>query len=77
MRARADKLEIETQSVRKERIPLSIILEEEDKIFKFIAGTLKANCDKTLTRELINEIFAEFRDMPTRLGWDLPPTDST
>jgi predicted TIM-barrel enzyme len=35
----------------------------DNEIFQAIAGVIKANCDRTLTRDLINEIFSQFRQI--------------
>lgn len=70
MKERADKLELENQCTRRERIPLQIVSDTEDQVFKAIAGIIKAS---GLPVDAVNEIFAQFRDIPKRLGWDLPP----
>jgi hypothetical protein len=54
---------------RKERIPLEVVTSVNNEVDMAIAGIIKANVDKVLTRELINEIFSQFRNIPESLGW--------
>jgi hypothetical protein len=49
--------------VRKERIPLDDAEEAQDRALQNCGGILKAHENKTLTAELIQEIFSEFRNM--------------
>ena len=66
MRGRADKLEIETQTMRKERIPLDVVKQVNDECFQAIAGIIKAS---GLPPDKVNEMFEQLRDIPNRLGW--------
>ena len=56
-------MRLQNEIIRKERIPLDDVRKVDNEIFQAIAGILKANCDKMLTRELINEIFSQFRQI--------------
>jgi hypothetical protein len=58
---KALQVRLQNEITRKERIPIEDVLEVNNRIFQSIAGTLKANRDKVLTFEKINEMFAEFR----------------
>jgi phage terminase Nu1 subunit (DNA packaging protein) len=70
IRERATKLELENQCMRKERIPLDVVAEIDNEVYMAIAGILKSNVDRVLTREVINEIFEQFRNIPETLGWE-------
>jgi phage terminase Nu1 subunit (DNA packaging protein) len=61
LREKADKLTLENEVTRKERIPIEDCSDIYQKVFQFVAGTLKANRDKVLTEPLINEMFADIR----------------
>ena len=60
---------IREEVLRKERIPIQIVLDEMDSLFQGMAATLKAAKGKTLTIELINDIFDKFRSVPAKLKW--------
>lgn len=55
------QVKVQTEILRKTRIPIDDILEVNNRVFQSIAGTLKANLNKVLTMEKINEMFAEMR----------------
>jgi hypothetical protein len=40
-----------------------------DQVFRTMAAIIKSKCDKVLTVEVINELFAELRSFPDRLNW--------
>jgi hypothetical protein len=61
--------EVREQELRKQRIPIQDALNIMDEVFQSLAATLKAASGKTLTSELINELFDKFRAAPSRLGW--------
>jgi hypothetical protein len=60
------QVKVQTEILRKTRIPLADVLEIDNRVFQSIAGTLKANLNKLLTIEKINEMFAEFRGATAR-----------
>jgi hypothetical protein len=60
---------IRAEDLRKTRIPIAIVLQVHDEILQAIAATLKAAKGKTLTSELINELFDKFRSAPAKLKW--------
>src|SRR6266699_3146149 len=60
---------VREEVLRKERIPIQIVLDEMDAVFQAMGATLKAAKGKTLTRELINDIFDKFRSVPAKLKW--------
>lgn len=52
------------EEIQKTRIPHDVVEHVDDITFQSIAASLKAAQGKVLTAELINELFARFRDMP-------------
>ncbi len=58
---------IREEVLRKERIPIQIVLDTMDEIFQAIGATLK-NC-KELNPARVNELFAKFREAPKKLKW--------
>jgi hypothetical protein len=68
--ARKQQIDLDMQITRKERIPLDVVAEVDNQVCMAIAGILKSNVDKVLTREVINEIFEQFRNIPESLGWE-------
>src|SRR5262249_5094554 len=67
--ARKQQIDLDMQITRKERIPIDVIREVDNEVHMAIAGILKAHVDKVLTRDFINEIFEQFRNIPESLGW--------
>ena len=57
------------EHLRKQRIPIQIVLDTMDEIFQAMGATLKAAEGKTLTTERINELFEKFRSIPAKLKW--------
>ena len=62
-----EEIELDMQVKRKARIPLELIEQVNDRTFSGIAGTLKANSGKVLTEDLINDLFAELREIGAAL----------
>jgi hypothetical protein len=60
---------VREQVLRKTRIPIEIVTQVIDEVFQSMAATLKAASGKTLSPELINELFDEFRSIPAKLKW--------
>jgi hypothetical protein len=58
---------VREEVLRKERIPIQIVLDEWDSVFQAIAAILK-NC-KELSPSRVNEIFEKFRNVPKQLKW--------
>ena len=58
---------IREEILRKERIPIQIVLDTMDEIFQAIGATLK-NC-KELSPARVNELFTKFREAPKKLKW--------
>ena len=56
-------------AVRKERIPLELVISIHDQTLQAMVATLKAAKGKTLDIDLINQILAEFRAIPGKLKW--------
>jgi hypothetical protein len=68
-RSQASLNAVREEDLRKQRIPIQIVLDTMDEIFQSIAATIKASKGKTLTIELINELFDKFRSAPAKLNW--------
>ena len=66
-RSQAALNKIREENLRKERIPIQIVLDTMDEIFQAIGTTLK-NC-KELSPARVNELFAKFREAPKKLKW--------
>jgi phage terminase Nu1 subunit (DNA packaging protein) len=64
---KALQVRLQNEITRKERIPIEDVLDINNRIFQAIAGTLKANVNKLLTQEHLNEMFAALRDAGDRL----------
>ena len=60
---------VREEVLRKTRIPIEIVTQVMDEIFQSMAATLKAARGKTLSLELINQLFDEFRSIPAKLKW--------
>ena len=60
---------IREENLRKERIPVQLVLDGMDAVFQAMGATLKAAKGKTLTSKLINDIFDKFRAVPRKLKW--------
>ena len=66
-RSQAALNKVREEVLRKERIPIQIVLDTMDEIFQAIGATLK-NC-KELSPARVNELFAKFREAPKKLKW--------
>ena len=71
--ARKQQIDLDMELMRKKRIPLDVVTAVNNEVDLAIAGILKSNVDKVLTREVINSIFEQFRNIPESLGWEVEP----
>jgi hypothetical protein len=55
---------IRAEDLRKTRIPIQVVEDVMDEVFQAMGATLKAAKGKTLTIELINDLFDKFRTVP-------------
>src|SRR5215471_5636510 len=60
--AKTRQIEIDVEIKRGSRIPLSVVAQTDMEVFTMFAATLKANHNKVLTQEIINEIFEGIRN---------------
>ena len=60
---------VKEEDLRKQRIPRQLVLDEMDAVFQTVGATLKNAKGKTLTSELINDLFDKFRAVPSQLKW--------
>ncbi len=60
---------IRAEDLRKTRIPIGLVLQSLDQLFQSMGATIKAAKGKTLSGELINELFDKFRAAPSKLKW--------
>src|SRR5438876_5885091 len=58
---------IREENLRKERVPLQLVLDEMDSLFQAMGAILKNV--KELSPSRINEIFQKFREVPSKLKW--------
>jgi len=58
---------IKEEQLRKERVPLQLVLDEMDSLFQAIGAILKNT--KELDADRVNEIFQQFREIPSKLKW--------
>jgi hypothetical protein len=68
-RSQAALNKVREENLRKQRIPIELVIETHDQVLQAMAATLKAAKGKVLTVELINSIFADFRAIPAKLRW--------
>lgn len=61
--ARKQKLEIEMEVLRKERIPLEDLNLINDEAYQNVSALLKANVNKPLTEELVGDMFTALREI--------------
>jgi len=59
--------EIRADELSKTRIPIQDVLDVMDEVFQSMGATLKAAKGKTLSLELINQLFDKFRAAPRKL----------
>jgi hypothetical protein len=60
--AKEKEIVLDMEIKRGSRVPLEDVLQSDTEIFQMFAGTLKANHNKLLTQEVINEIFETLRN---------------
>ena len=68
-RSQAALNKVREETLRKQRIPLDLVISVHDQVLQAMSATLKAAKDKVLTVDLINQIFADFRAIPAKLKW--------
>ena len=68
-RSQAALNKVREENLRKQRIPIELVIETHDQVLQAMSATLKAAKGKVLTVELINSIFADFRAIPAKLRW--------
>lgn len=66
LRGRADKVELENECTRKERIPMDIVRDVNDSVEQEIAAIIKTS---GLSTADCNRIYEQLRDIPNRLKW--------
>ena len=66
-RSQAALNKIREENLRKERVPLQLVLDEMDSLFQEIGAILKNT--KELSAVRVNEIFQKFREIPGKLKW--------
>jgi hypothetical protein len=60
---------VREEVLRKQRIPIELVLSIHDQTLQAMAATLKALNGKVLTAEIISNIFQDFRAIPSKLKW--------
>jgi hypothetical protein len=68
-RSQAALNKVREEVLRKQRIPIELVLSIHDQTLQAMASTLKAAKGKVLTVELINQTFSDFRAIPAKLRW--------
>jgi hypothetical protein len=68
-RSQAALNKVREEELRKQRIPIDLVLSIHDQTLQAMVATLKAAKDKTLTADLINELLGKFREIPAKLKW--------
>jgi hypothetical protein len=68
-RSQAALNKVREEELRKVRIPIDLVMSILDQTLQAMAATLKAAKGKVLTVELINNIFEDFRAIPSKLKW--------
>ena len=66
-RSQAALNKVREEVLRKERVPLQLVLDEMDSLFQGIGAILKNT--KELSAVRVNEIFQKFREIPSKLKW--------
>jgi hypothetical protein len=61
LKSEREMIELQMQITRGERLPIVDVAQSEKMVLGMIRGTLIANHNKVLTKEILNEIFAEWR----------------
>lgn len=65
--ARKQQIDLQNEVLRKERIPLEVVEQINQEAFANMAAMLKAHTGKTLTEELINDIYTQHRDIADKV----------
>jgi hypothetical protein len=65
----AELNQLRAELIAKQRIPIDLVTSTLDQTLQAMAAILKAAKGKVLTVELINNIFADFRAIPSKLNW--------
>jgi hypothetical protein len=65
--ARKQQIDLQNEVLRKERVPLETLEQINEEAFANVAAMLKAQTGKTLTEELINDIYSQFRDIAAKV----------
>lgn len=65
--ARKQQIDLQNEVLRKERVPLETLEQINEEAFANVAAMLKAQTGKTLTEELINDIYGQFRDIAAKV----------
>jgi len=68
-RSQAALNKVREETLRKQRIPLDLVISVHDQVLQAMSATLKAHVGKTMTVESVNAIFEDFRAIPSRLKW--------
>jgi|SRR5207247_6120557 len=58
---------VKEEELRKERVPLQLVLDEMDALFQAMGAILKNT--KELSTVRVNEIFQKYREIPGKLKW--------
>ena len=64
--ARTERVRLQNEITRKERIPLADVSSVNEEVFQAVVRIIKAS---GLPVQAVNDILAQFRDIPNRLGW--------
>jgi hypothetical protein len=65
--ARKQQIDLQNEVLRKERVPLETLEQINEEAFTNVAAMLKAQTGKTLTEELVNDIYSQFRDIAAKV----------
>jgi hypothetical protein len=65
--ARKQQIDLQNEVLRKERVPLETLEQINEEAFANVAAMLKAQTGKTLTEELVNDIYSQFRDIAAKV----------
>jgi hypothetical protein len=60
---RGDQIDLDMQVTRRERIPLAVCEEIDERTFSNIAGVLKGHEGKTLSPALLTDLYTELRQL--------------
>ncbi len=66
---RHEEIGLDMEIKRKERIPVDVLNQVNDDVFQSAAALLKTNKGRSLSEEIVNDIMAQFLDIPNRLKW--------